>query len=113
MGVVAKQSTRGFHDWILQRLSAMIIGLYTIFLFTYFLRHPFLHYTQWHALFSHTIVRVATILTALSVLVHAWIGLWTVFTDYVKIIAVRIALEIIVIALLVACFIWCLFILYG
>lgn len=111
--MVAKPSTRGFHDWILQRLSALIIGLYAIFLFTYFVRHPFLHYAEWHALFSQSIVRIATVLTALSVLAHAWIGLWTVFTDYVKIISVRIILEILVIALLLACFIWCLFILYG
>lgn len=48
-----------------------------------------------------------TLLTLLSILVHARIGLWQVLTDYVKPLAVRLVLQLaVVVALLV-------YLLYG
>jgi len=45
---------------------------------------------------------VFTLLALFSVLIHAWIGMWQVLTDYVKPLAVRMLLQLaIVVALLV------------
>jgi len=38
--------------------------------------------------------KIFTILTLISILVHAWIGLWQVLTDYVKSIALRLSLQL-------------------
>ncbi|MCX7120791.1 MAG: succinate dehydrogenase, hydrophobic membrane anchor protein [Gammaproteobacteria bacterium] len=110
--MVAK-NIRGIHDWIVQRASAVIIGIYAVFLLVYLLCHQPLQYAAWDALFSNTLMRVATLIVLLAILWHAWIGLWTVFTDYVKNSTVRLLLEIIVISLLLGYLAWCLNIFWG
>ncbi|OGT45456.1 MAG: succinate dehydrogenase, hydrophobic membrane anchor protein [Gammaproteobacteria bacterium RIFCSPHIGHO2_12_FULL_38_11] len=104
--MVAKNN-RGFHEWIVQRVSAVIIGIYAAFLLVYLLCHQPLHYTVWSALFSHIAMKAATFVVLIAILWHAWIGLWTVFTDYVKNTAVRLVLEIVVILLLLSYLVWC------
>lgn len=102
----------GLLDWIVQRCTAIIIGVYAIFLIVYFLDHPLLTYADWQDLFTHAWMRIATVMVLISVLWHAWIGLWTVFTDYVKVKPLRLLLEILVLLLLLAYFIWLLEILW-
>ena len=107
------RSTRGFHEWIVQRVSAVIIGIYVAFLLVYLSCHAPLHYAVWQHFFSHVAMRVATFVVLIAILWHAWIGLWTVFTDYVKKTAVRLFLEVLVILLLLSYMAWCLDIMWG
>ncbi|MFN6882418.1 succinate dehydrogenase, hydrophobic membrane anchor protein, partial [Proteus mirabilis] len=59
-------------------------------------------YEVWRGFFSSSLTKVFTLLTLLSILIHAWIGMWQVLTDYIKPIALRLTLQlIIVVALLV------------
>ncbi len=104
--MVTHSSHRGLRDWLVQRVSALLIGLYTIFILIYLLRNQPTYYAQWHALFHHLFMKIATFIVLLSVVWHAWIGLWTVFTDYVKNTAVRLTLEILVLLLLLAYLSW-------
>ena len=106
-------SRRGLHDWLVQRVSAVLIGLYVIFLVGFICTHHPLSYDVWHQLFSLVAMKVATIIVMLSILWHAWIGLWTVFTDYVKPKALRLVLEILVIIVLASYLIWCIDVLWG
>ena len=52
-----------------------------------------------------------TLLALFSILIHAWIGMWQVLTDYVKPLALRLVLQLaIVVALVVTFFmdlLWC------
>ncbi|HLD84356.1 MAG TPA: succinate dehydrogenase, hydrophobic membrane anchor protein [Coxiellaceae bacterium] len=105
--MVTKLSDRGFYEWIVQRMSALLIGAYTVFLLVYLVKHPGLRYAQWHALFLHPAMKIATMIALLSIVWHAWIGLWTVFTDYVKVVFVRIMLETFTILALLAYVFWC------
>lgn len=111
--MVEMKNDRGFHEWIVQRVSAVIIGIYAAFLLVYLLCHSPLHYSVWHALFVHITMKIATFVVLISILWHAWIGLWTVFTDYIKKTVVRLSLEIAVILLLLSYLAWCLDILWG
>lgn len=72
----------GVYDWLIQRASAVIMALYTIFIVAYVLITPELDYAQWQALFGQLWMRVFTLMTLLSIVAHAWIGLWAVLTDY-------------------------------
>lgn len=110
--MVKQVSRSGLFDWIIQRCTAVIIGVYTIFLISYLLSHNGLTFEMWSSLFSGTWMRVATIIVLISILWHAWIGLWTVFTDYIKNKGVRLLLEVLVVLLLLAYFIWVLEILW-
>lgn len=109
--MVAKNN-RGFFDWIVQRASAVIIGLYTLFIFAFLFTHSALDYAVWKSLFSHVAMKMATFVVLMAILWHAWIGLWTVFTDYVKCGALRLFLEVAVIVVLVSYVAWCLDALY-
>lgn len=108
-----KNNTRGFLDWVIQRTTAVLIGAYALFLFLFLVQHAPLDYESWSLLFSCVATRVFTIVVLLAILWHAWIGLWTVFTDYVKNGAVRMLLQILVMLLLLSYFIWCLDAFWG
>ncbi len=98
---------RGFYDWIVQRVSAVLIGIYAVFITAFFLMHSPMNYTVLNDLFSHLTMKIATFVVLIAILWHAWIGLWTVFTDYVKNGAVRLLLEVVLIVVLVSYFAWC------
>ena len=51
-------------------------------------------------------MRIATLITLLAVLAHAWIGLWTVGTDYIKPALVRLAYQTLVLLVLAVLLLW-------
>lgn len=110
--MVSPVSHRGFRDWLIQRTTAILIGLYAIGLIIYVFNHADMTFATWQQLFSHMWMKIATIIALVSVLWHAWIGLWTVFTDYVKCKKLRLVLEVIVCLLLVFYLIWTLMIVF-
>ncbi len=74
----------GLYDWMIQRVSAIVLAAYTIFIIGYLFLNPDLTYSQWNALFEQTCVRIFSLMALLSFGAHAWIGLWTISTDYIK-----------------------------
>lgn len=104
---------RGLVDWLIQRVSAIAMIVYIIALVAYLIVHPHLSYPEWHYLFSHAWMRIGTILFILLLLYHAWIGIWTVLTDYIKPYLFNILLQVIVLFALAACFIASLQIVWG
>jgi len=99
-------SGSGLRDWLVQRVSAVVIAIYVVFLVSFLMTKGELNYEQWQALFSHNVMKVATIVTLLFVMLHAWVGLWTVFTDYLKCTILRIFIEVLTIFALVSYFVW-------
>lgn len=104
---------QGLRDWVIQRVSAIFMAVYSIWLMGYFVCHRDLSYAEWHGLFSYMAVKVATLMFIACMLAHAWIGMWTIFTDYVKPFVLRCLLNFFVFLMLVACFFWGLLILWG
>lgn len=74
----------GVHDFILLRASAVILALYTLLIAGFFVVTPEVTYENWHGFFSCMSVKVATLLAIIALLIHAWIGVWQVLSDYVK-----------------------------
>ncbi|CUB02338.1 succinate dehydrogenase, hydrophobic membrane anchor protein [Marinomonas fungiae] len=79
----------GLYDWMMQRVSALVLAVYSIFIIGYLLLNPDLTYEQWSGLFETTSMRIFSLLALLSVGIHSWIGLWSVSTDYIKATGVR------------------------
>ena len=104
---------QGLRDWVIQRSSAILMAVYSIGLIGYLALNPHLSYAEWHTLFSMVWMKVATILFITSILAHAWIGIWTIFTDYVKCAMVRGILNFFVLLMLFGCFFWGLLILWS
>lgn len=72
----------GLYDWLMQRLTAVVLLAYFVFIVAYLVSNPDITYDQWKALFDQTWMRAFSSLAVLSVVMHAWIGLWAVSTDY-------------------------------
>ncbi len=106
-------TSSGLRDWLIQRVTSVILGAYFIFLLIYSLNSAHLDYFSWQLLFAHTWMRVFTVLSLLSLFMHAWIGIWTVITDYVKVTWLRLLVEILVVIALVSYLIWGIAILWG
>lgn len=104
---------QGLRDWIVQRVSALIMAAYSIPLIIYLISHASLTYAEWHYLFSLTWFKVATLLFLISLVYHAWIGMWTIFTDYIKPFALRCFLHTVVFLGLAAFLFWGIMILWG
>lgn len=104
---------QGLRDWVVQRLSAIYMAVYFIVLSAYILLHSGMDFAEWHALFACTAMKIATMLFLVGLLLHAWVGIWTIFTDYVKCAVVRAILNSLVWLMLGACFFWGLMILWS
>jgi succinate dehydrogenase / fumarate reductase membrane anchor subunit len=102
----------GLRDWLYQRISAVILALYFIFLMAFIACHPQLTFFDWQTLFSHTGMRVFTLFALLSLVIHSWVGIWTVLTDYIKCAALRLILEVLMILALLGFLVWGLMILW-
>ena len=110
----------GLSAWLLQRVTAVVLAAYVIFLAGYLLINSDLQYEQWVALHSHFCMKVFNVMAVLSVAVHAWIGLWAVLTDYVtvrlmgpKATPIRIVLQLAMIAVIFVYVLWAIDILWG
>ena len=79
---VTNFSRSGLYDWMAQRVSAVVLAAYFLFLLGYLLFSPGLTYADWHGLFSHTAMRIFSLLALVALSVHAWVGMWTISTDY-------------------------------
>lgn len=75
----------GLYDWLMQRVTAVVLLAYFVFVVGYLVCNPGVTFEQWQQLFSCTPVRVFSALAILSVVMHAWIGLWAVSTDYMTV----------------------------
>ena len=73
---------RGVIEWVIQRVSAIFLAVYTVGIITFLVTHPNLDFDSWNALHSSQFVRVFSLLTLLGLCAHMWIGMWTITTDY-------------------------------
>lgn len=75
----------GLSDWLLQRFTAVILLAYTLCVGGYLLLHPGLDHATWTGFMRHGAMRVFSLMALLSIIVHSWIGLWSVSTDYLTV----------------------------
>ncbi len=103
----------GLRDWLIQRITAVIMVIYTLVITGYLLLQPAIDYNAWTLLFSSNVVRTFTLLFLLCTFYHAWIGIRDIVMDYVKPAAVRLLLHVLVIITLLLYVIWSVQILWG
>lgn len=110
----------GLYDWVIQRVSAIAMAAYTIFLVAFILSTPDLDYGQWKELYSQLWMRIFSLITLISLAAHAWIGLWAVLTDYLtnrmmgnKATVLRIVAQVVLGVVTVTYTVWGIEILWG
>lgn len=103
----------GLRDWLAQRITAVIMMVYTALIVSALIGVRHWDYWQWKALWQVPVVRYATLLFLVSLLLHAWIGMRNIFMDYVKAPGLRLTLYVFVIGALLWYAIWMVQILWG
>ena len=82
----------GLRAWAIQRLTAIYIGVFTLYLVGVLAFAAPADHIAWRAWIGSPLVSVALLLFVACVLMHAWIGMRDVLIDYVHPIAIRAAL---------------------
>ena len=103
----------GLRDWLIQRVTAVVMAVYALCMTAYVMWVPKLDYDAWTALFSSNVVRSFTLLCLLALFYHAWIGVRDIVMDYVKPAGVRLLIHVLVILVLLLYAIWSVEILWG
>jgi len=103
----------GLRDWLAQRVTAVIMIVYTVIILSTLAGLPQMDYWQWKVLWHTPLVRFASVLFMASLLLHAWIGVRNIFMDYIKDPALRLTLYVLVIAALFWYAVWFVQILWG
>jgi succinate dehydrogenase / fumarate reductase, membrane anchor subunit len=115
--VVAQRQAVGAHyglrDWLLQRLTAIVMAAYTLLLLGVALWRGGIDYPLWTALFGNDAFRLASFLFMAALVYHAWVGMRNIYMDYVKPVGVRLTLQTASVAVLVAYLGWTIQILWG
>jgi len=110
----------GLSDWLVQRVSAVIILLYVLCHAAIIVATPEIDYTKWRALFAYPAMKIFSLITLVALCAHAWIGMWTIATDYLttRMIGssatfVRVLFLLICIGVLVVYLLWGIMILWS
>src|SRR4030067_1346328 len=103
----------GLRDWLIKRITAVVMAVYSLALAGYLLLQPNLNYDVWTELFSGQSMRTFTLLFLLSLFYHAWIGIRDIVMDYVKPAGVRLVIHALAILVSLLYAIWAVQILWG
>lgn len=96
----------GLRDWLSQRVTALVMALFTVALVVQVLLPEPMGYEKWASIFSAQWMKLLTFVTILALLVHVWVGVRDILMDYVKPVVVRLLLQVATIMWLVGCAGW-------
>ena len=85
--------SNGLRAWIIQRITAVILAAYVLCIIGFMYANVGHTFDDWAAYITSTPMRFFGLISLLSILLHARIGLWTVYTDYIKNIKLRMVLQ--------------------
>ncbi len=96
----------GLRDWLMQRITAVIMLVYTALLLLQVLAGGPLGYDSWATIFSRQWMKALTFVVFISLAWHAWVGLRDVWMDYVKPVGARLFGQVVTLVWLVGCLGW-------
>ena len=102
----------GLRDWLAQRVTAVLMALFTIVLVVQVLFGGPMGYDKWAGIFAAQWMRLFTFIVIVALLYHVWVGMRDVWMDYVKPVGVKLALQVFTIAWLLGCAGWALHVLW-
>jgi succinate dehydrogenase / fumarate reductase membrane anchor subunit len=107
------QALSGLRAWLIQRLSAVYLALFCLYLLLYFLFNPPASHADWLAWLRHPLVIMGWGVFFVALLLHAWVGLRDVILDYIHPLPARLAALAASAAALIGCGVWAAVILLG
>lgn len=120
VGNVSSFGRSGLYDWVVQRITAVILAAYTLCILGTLLFNPDMDHAQWSGVFASFRMKFFTLLALLSLVAHGWIGMWTISTDYLtsrmlgaKATVIRIIFQLACILIALIYLVWGIEILWG
>lgn len=97
----------GMRDWLMQRITAALMALFTIVLLAQvlFTSGP-IGYETWAGIFAAQWMKMLTFAVIIAIMWHAFVGVRDIWMDYVKPVGLRLALHVFTIVWLVGCAGW-------
>ncbi len=96
----------GLRDWLAQRVTALLMALFTLLVLVQLLLPGELGYDRWAGIFAAQWMKVLTFVVILSLAFHAWVGVRDILMDYVKPVGMRLLIQVATIVWLVGCAGW-------
>lgn len=81
---VTSLTRSGLSDFVIQRASAVLLTVYTLCVAGFFIANPGMDHATLKAYFASTPMLMFNTVMVLATAAHAWIGMWTVGTDYIR-----------------------------
>ena len=98
----------GLRPWLLQRVSAVYLAGFFIFLLLHFAFYPHPDHASWRAWIAQPLIAIAFAGFVLALSVHAWVGLRDVVLDYVNPVGLRMLTLTLIAVLLIGSAFWAL-----
>jgi succinate dehydrogenase membrane anchor subunit len=96
----------GLRDWLSQRVTAVLMALFTAVLLVQLLLPGPLGYDRWAGIFAAQWMKVLSFVVFVALAWHAWVGMRDIWMDYVKPVGTRLVLQVATLVWLVGCTGW-------
>ncbi len=96
----------GLHDWVIQRITAVVLAVYVVYLSAFVFSADSLTFAAWQGLFGQTWFKIFSLISIAALSFHAWIGMWVISTDYIKPTGIRLVFQALLILSCFAFIIW-------
>jgi succinate dehydrogenase / fumarate reductase membrane anchor subunit len=96
----------GTTAFLAQRVSAVFLAAYVLIFGVVLCAVQPNTYAAWRELFSRGWMRIATLIFAVSLVWHAWVGVRDILMDYIKPDGLRLALQVLTLLLLAVYLAW-------
>ena len=103
----------GWRDWLVQRVTAVVMTLYTVLILGLILWYGGLDFAAWKSTFGNEAFRITTFVFMIALFWHSWVGVRNILMDYVKPVTLRLTLQVLVIGALIGYTGWTIQVLWG
>lgn len=101
MGRIVVGAHYGLKDWLAQRITAVVMAVYTVIMLAAVMGGATSSREAWHGFMSHGLIRFFTFIFIISLCYHAWVGVRDIWMDYVKPTGMRLFLHVLTLLALV------------
>ncbi len=107
------RGANGLRPWLMQRLSAVYIASFLLFILLTLIGTHTVSFTAWHHWVSLPLVNAAFALFVVALLIHAWVGIRDVIMDYVQPVVARFLLLLLFGLIFLISLLWSLRVLFS
>ena len=96
----------GLGAWLLQRISALYLAGFLLYLLAHFFIQPRPDYQAWRDWLAQPLVSICFAGFILALLMHAWVGLRDVVLDYIHSLGLRLVVLMLIAFVLIGSGFW-------